>query len=671
MSMVFALAGNQNSGKTTLFNALTGSNQHVGNFPGVTVEKKMGTLKRHKDMSVVDLPGIYSLSPYTSEEVVTRDFILNENPDGILNIVDATNIERNLYLSLQLMELGKPMVIALNMMDEVRASGNTIHVKQLSELLGIPVVPISASKNEGISELVDQLIATAEQKKVPEHLDFCTGEVHKAIHSIAHIIEDQAAACHCPARFAATKLVEGDEPTKQMLAVTQEQEHIIEHVVRNMEEHLGTDREAALADMRYSYIEKVCSQCVIKKQETKEQLRSEKIDRILTHRIWAIPIFLLIMFTIFWLTFTVLGGPLQELMDQGIGWLTDQLDAWMSSVGVADVLHSLIINGVCAGVGSVLSFLPIIVILFFFLSLLEDSGYMARVAFVMDKLLRKLGLSGRSFVPMLIGFGCSVPAIMATRTLSSNRDRKMTIILTPFMSCSAKLPIYGMITAAFFPDHGAFVMIGLYILGIVVAIVSALILKNTLYKGNPVPFVMELPAYRMPAAKSVLLHMWEKAKDFIRKAFTVIFLATIVIWFLQSLDWSLRLVTDSADSMLASIGSLVAPIFKPLGFSDWRASTALITGFTAKESVVSTLTVLTGAAGDLELSTALSTIFTSQAAALSFLTFTILYMPCVAAFAASKRELGSLKSAIGAAAFQTGMAYVTAILVYFVANLFM
>lgn len=671
MSMVFALAGNQNSGKTTLFNALTGSNQHVGNFPGVTVEKKMGTLKRHKDMSVVDLPGIYSLSPYTSEEVVTRDFILNENPDGILNIVDATNIERNLYLSLQLMELGKPMVIALNMMDEVRASGNTIHVKQLSELLGIPVVPISASKNEGISELVDQLIATAEQKKVPEHLDFCTGEVHKAIHSIAHIIEDQAAACHCPARFAATKLVEGDEPTKQMLAVTQEQEHIIEHVVRNMEEHLGTDREAALADMRYSYIEKVCSQCVIKKQETKEQLRSEKIDRILTHRIWAIPIFLLIMFTIFWLTFTVLGGPLQELMDQGIGWLTDQLDAWMSSVGVADVLHSLIINGVCAGVGSVLSFLPIIVILFFFLSLLEDSGYMARVAFVMDKLLRKLGLSGRSFVPMLIGFGCSVPAIMATRTLSSNRDRKMTIILTPFMSCSAKLPIYGMITAAFFPDHGAFVMIGLYILGIVVAIVSALILKNTLYKGNPVPFVMELPAYRMPAAKSVLLHMWEKAKDFIRKAFTVIFLATIVIWFLQSLDWSLRLVTDSADSMLASIGSLIAPIFKPLGFSDWRASTALITGFTAKESVVSTLTVLTGAAGDLELSAALSTIFTSQAAALSFLTFTILYMPCVAAFAASKRELGSLKSAIGAAAFQTGMAYVTAILVYFVANLFM
>ena len=671
MSMVFALAGNQNSGKTTLFNALTGSNQHVGNFPGVTVEKKMGTLKRHKDMSVVDLPGIYSLSPYTSEEVVTRDFILNENPDGILNIVDATNIERNLYLSLQLMELGNHMDIALNMMEEVPAIGKTNQVKQLSERLGIPVVPISASKNEGISELVDQLIATAEQKKVPEHLDFCTGEVHKAIHSIAHIIEDQAAACHCPARFAATKLVEGDEPTKQMLAVTQEQEHIIEHVVRNMEEHLGTDREAALADMRYSYIEKVCSQCVIKKQETKEQLRSEKIDRILTHRIWAIPIFLLIMFTIFWLTFTVLGGPLQELMDQGIGWLTDQLDAWMSSVGVADVLHSLIINGVCAGVGSVLSFLPIIVILFFFLSLLEDSGYMARVAFVMDKLLRKLGLSGRSFVPMLIGFGCSVPAIMATRTLSSNRDRKMTIILTPFMSCSAKLPIYGMITAAFFPDHGAFVMIGLYILGIVVAIVSALILKNTLYKGNPVPFVMELPAYRMPAAKSVLLHMWEKAKDFIRKAFTVIFLATIVIWFLQSLDWSLRLVTDSADSMLASIGSLIAPIFKPLGFSDWRASTALITGFTAKESVVSTLTVLTGAAGDLELSTALSTIFTSQAAALSFLTFTILYMPCVAAFAASKRELGSLKSAIGAAAFQTGMAYVTAILVYFVANLFM
>ena len=438
-----------------------------------------------------------------------------------------------------------------------------------------------------------------------------------------------------------------------------------------MEERLGTDREAALADMRYSYIEKACSQCVIKKQETKEQQRSEKIDRLLTHRILAIPIFLLIMLTVFWLTFSVLGGPLQNLLDQGIGWVTDWLDGWMSSVGVADVLHSLIINGVCAGVGSVLSFLPIIVILFFFLSLLEDSGYMARVAFVMDKLLRKLGLSGRSFVPMLIGFGCSVPAIMATRTLSSNRDRKMTILLTPFMSCSAKLPIYGMITAAFFPQQSALVMIGLYILGIVVAIVSALILKNTLYKGNPVPFVMELPAYRMPAAKSVLLHMWEKAKDFIHRAFTIIFLASIVIWFLQSLDWSLRLVQDSSNSMLASIGGLIAPIFKPLGFSDWRASTALITGFTAKESVVSTLTVLTGAAGDLELSAALSTIFTSQAAALSFLTFTILYMPCVAAFAASKRELGSLKSAIGAAAFQTGMAYVTAILVYFVANLWM
>ena len=673
MSMVFALAGNQNSGKTTLFNALTGSNQHVGNFPGVTVEKKMGTLKRHKDMSVVDLPGIYSLSPYTSEEVVTRDFILNENPDGILNIVDATNIERNLYLSLQL--IGAGQAHGHRPQHDGRGTGPaaiTIHVKQLSELLGIPVVPISASKNEGISELVDQLIATAEQKKVPEHLDFCTGEVHKAIHSIAHIIEDQAAACHCPARFAATKLVEGDEPTqKNARRRSARLEHIIEHVVRNMEEHLGTDREAALADMRYSYIEKVCSQCVIKKQETKEQQRSEKIDRLLTHRILAIPIFLLIMLTVFWLTFSVLGGPLQDLLDQGIGWVTDWLDGWMSSIGVADVLHSLIINGVCAGVGSVLSFLPIIVILFFFLSLLEDSGYMARVAFVMDKLLRKLGLSGRSFVPMLIGFGCSVPAIMATRTLSSNRDRKMTIILTPFMSCSAKLPIYGMITAAFFPQQGALVMIGLYILGIIVAIVSALILKNTLYKGNPVPFVMELPAYRMPAAKSVLLHMWEKAKDFIHRAFTIIFLASIVIWFLQSLDWSLRLVQDSSNSMLASIGGLIAPVFKPLGFSDWRASTALITGFTAKESVVSTLTVLTGAAGDLELSTALSTIFTSQAAALSFLTFTILYMPCVAAFAASKRELGSLKSAIGAAAFQTGMAYVTAILVYFVANLFL
>lgn len=666
MKMVFALAGNQNSGKTTLFNALTGSNQHVGNFPGVTVEKKEGVLKRHREMSVVDLPGIYSLSPYTSEEVVTRDFILKENPDGILNIVDATNIERNLYLSLQLMELGKPMVIALNMMDEVRSSGNSIHVQELSKLLGIPVVPISASKNEGIGELTDQLIYTAEHKIAPAHLDFCTGEVHKAIHSIAHIVEDQARACGCPARFAATKLVEGDEPTQKMLGITPEQEHIIEHVVKNMEEHLGTDREAALADMRYSYIEKVCSQCVVKKQETKEQIRSERIDRIFTHRVLAIPIFLLIMFTIFWLTFSVLGAPLQELLDQGIGWVTDHLDQWMSQAGVADILHSLIINGVCAGVGSVLSFLPIIVILFLFLSLLEDSGYMARVAFVMDKLLRKIGLSGRSFVPMLIGFGCSVPAIMATRTLSSNRDRKMTIILTPFMSCSAKLPIYGMITAAFFPRQGALVMISLYVLGILVAVLSALLLKNTLFKGNPVPFVMELPAYRMPALKSVLLHMWEKAKDFIRKAFTVIFIATIVIWFLQSLNWSLRLVENSADSMLASIGSFIAPVFRPLGFSDWRASTALITGFTAKEAVVSTLTILTGAAGDLELSAALSTIFPSQAAALSFLTFTILYMPCVAAFAASKRELGSWKAAVGTAAFQTVMAYAAAIVVYFV-----
>lgn len=669
MAELLALAGNQNSGKTTLFNCLTGSNQHVGNFPGVTVEKKEGRILGHKDMSLVDLPGIYSLSPYTSEEVVTRDFVLHEHPKVIVNIVDATNIERNLYLTLQLMELYIPMVIALNMMDEVRASGNSIDVKRLSDSLGIPVVPISAGKNEGIAELMEAIEKQIRDQHIPEHLDFCHGPVHRAIHAAAHVIEDHAQEAGYPLRFAATKLIEGDQPMFDSLKVGENDKHIIEHIVEEMEEQLHTDREAALADMRYSYIEKLCAECVVKHQETREQIRSERIDRVLTHKYFGIPIFLGIMFLIFWLTFTVIGAPLQGLLEDGIGLFTGWLSGLLTSVGVSPWLHSLLIDGVCAGVGSVLSFLPIIVLLFFFLSLLEDSGYMARVAFVMDKLLRKIGLSGRSFVPMLIGFGCSVPAIMATRTLSSERDRKMTIILTPFMSCSAKLPIYGMITMAFFPRTAGVVMISIYILGIVVAILSGLLLKNTLFKGDPVPFVMELPAYRMPSPRSVVLHMWEKAKDFLRKAFTIIFVAAIIIWFLQSFDWSFNMVADNANSILASIGSLIAPIFIPLGFHDWRASTALITGLTAKESVVSTLTVLTGASTDAQLSNILGGVFTPLSA-FAFLAFTVLYMPCVAAFAASKRELGSVRAAVLTALYQTGAAYVVAMLIFQIGRLF-
>ncbi len=638
MKYVFALAGNQNSGKTTLYNALTGSNQHVGNFPGVTIEKKEGQIKKHRDASLVDLPGIYSLSPYTMEEVVTRDFILKEHPDLILNIVDATNIERNLYLTLQLMELAIPMVIALNMMDEVRASGNSIDVKKLSEHLGVPVVPISASKEEGIPELVDVAMKTAQEKRSPNKLDFCSGEVHKAIHSISHLIEDQAKENGYPVRFAATKLVEGDEPTFKAINVNENQTHIISHVVEEMESALNTDREAALADMRYSYIEQVCLDTVIKKQETKEQIRSEKIDRILTHKYLGIPIFFGIMFFIFWVSFGAIGAPLQGYLEQLIGNFTDFVSKLMIAGNVSEWVYSLVIDGIFAGVGSVLSFLPLIVILFFFLSLLEDSGYMARVAFLMDKLLRKIGLSGRSFVPMLIGFGCSVPAIMATRTLSSERDRKMTIVLTPFMSCSAKLPIYGMITMAFFPENAALVMIALYIMGIVVAILSGLILKSTIFKGEPIPFVMELPAYRVPSKRSVLLHMWEKAKDFMQRAFTVIFLGTIIIWFLQSFDWSFNMVDDSTHSMLATIGSLIAPLFIPLGFNDWRASTALITGLTAKEAVVSTLTVLTGTTTDAQLSATLSTMFTPLSA-FAFLTFTLLYI-CLLYTSPSPRDRG-------------------------------
>lgn len=667
--VLIALAGNQNCGKTTLFNRLTGSNQHVGNFPGVTVEKKMGKMKSFKEASLVDLPGIYSLSPYTSEEVVTRDFILKDHPDLIINIVDATNIERNLYLSLQLMELQTPMVIALNMMDEVIASGNSINVEKLSEALRIPVVPISASKNEGIEDLIQTVKKQIKNQKQTVNLDFCQGEVHRAIHSIAHIIEDHAKDAGVPTRFASTKLVEGDEPMRKELHLHNDDIDIIEKIVKSMEDALETDREAALADMRYSFIEELVADCVVKKNVSTAQVRSEKIDHILTHKYLGIPVFILIMLCIFYLTFGPIGGNLQTLLEEGIAIATDSFSNLLLSFGVSEWLRALLIDGVCNGVGSVLSFLPVIVTLFFFLSLLEDSGYMARVAFVMDKLLRKIGLSGRSFVPMLIGFGCSVPAIMSARTLSSERDRKMTIIVTPFMSCSAKLPIYGMITAAFFPKHTALILISVYIIGIIVAIVSALLLKNTLFKGDSIPFVMELPAYRIPSAKSVILHMWEKAKDFMRKAFTIIFFASIVIWFLQSYDFSFTAVSDSKDSILAGIGTLISHIFAPLGFHDWRASTALVTGITAKESVVSTLSVLTQTTSDAGLSAALQTIFT-PVSAFAYLCFTVLYMPCVAAFAATKRELGSMKQALLTAAYQTITAYIVAFIVFQIGSLF-
>ncbi len=662
-----ALVGNQNCGKTTLFNRLTGSNQHVGNFPGVTVEKKEGVLLNYKDYSVVDLPGVYSLSPYTSEEIVTRDFALKEHPCAVINIVDATNLERNLYLSLQLMELGIPIVIALNMMDEVRHNGNTIDILKLSQNLGVPVVPISAGKNEGISELVETVVRIAEKNEPPKKFDFCDGAVHRALHAIAHLIEDHAESSGYPPRFAATKLIEGDELISAALKLPANDAHVVEHLICEMEEELGTDREAALADMRYNYIEKLCAACSTKAGETQEQIRSEKIDRVLTHKLFGIPIFLCVMLLIFYLSFTLIGAPLQGLLETFIGIASGWLDNLLSAAGVSSWVHSLVIDGAMAGIGSVLSFMPIIVLLFFFLSILEDSGYMARVAFVMDTLLRKIGLSGRSVVSMLIGFGCSVPAIMSARTLSSERDRKMTIVLTPFMSCSAKLPIYGMITAAFFPGHAALVMLTMYALGILTAILSGLLLKNTAFRGKPTPFVLELPAYRLPSAKSVLIHMWEKAKDFLKKAFTIIFAASIVIWFLQNFDARLNMVDDASQSMIAAIGSFLAPVFAPLGFTDWRASTALITGLSAKETVVSTLTILTGSATDAQLSGALTAMF-SPASAAAFLTFTILYMPCVAAFAASKREMGSLTGAVAAAAYQTGIAYLAAFIVYKIAG---
>ncbi len=608
--MMFALAGNQNCGKTTLFNQLTGSNQHVGNFPGVTVESKEGVIRGYKENTVVDLPGIYSLSPYTNEEIVTRDFLLKNKPDGIINIVDATNIERNLYLSMQLIELHIPMVIALNMMDEVRANGGTIKIDKLQEELGVPVVPISASKNEGIDELIDTAVRTARNRQYPRRQDFCSGAVHRAIHSIAHLVEDHAERIQTPPRFAATKLVEGDEPMRNALNLSENEKDMVEHTVSEMEHELDTDREAALADMRYTFIDHLCADSVVKCGESKEHARSVKIDNLLTNKYLAIPIFLLIMMTIFWLTFGVIGSFLSDLLSEGIDLLTAVVSDALTAYGMNSVVHSLVIDGIFAGVGSVLSFIPTIVVLFFFLSILEDSGYMARVAFVMDKLLRKIGLSGRSFVPMLIGFGCSVPAIMATRTLSSERDRKMTILLTPYMSCSAKLPIYGMFTMAFFPENRALVMIGLYVLGMAVGILMGLLLKGTLFHGNPVPFVMELPNYRLPSPKSVCMLLWDKAKDFLTRAFTVIFVATIVIWFLQSFDTRLNPVSSGEASMLAGIGRWIAPVFAPLGFGDWRASTALLTGFSAKEAVVSTFAVLTGA-NTANMPSALASVFLS------------------------------------------------------------
>ena len=660
--MKLALAGNQNCGKTTLFNQLTGSNQHVGNFPGVTVDRKDGIIRGHEDVTVVDLPGIYSLSPYTAEEIVTRDYLLKEKPDGIINIVDATNIERNLYLTMQLMELGIPMVLALNMMDEVRQNGGSVNVSKLSQELGIPVVPITASKNEGVSELIDVVLHTAQQRQKPKRLDFCQGAVHRAIHSVSHMIEDHAAAIGVPSRFAATKLLEGDEPMMAQLSLSPNERELIQHSVEEMEEESGMDRNAALADMRYTFLDELCAGTVVRPHESKEHQRSVRIDRLLTHKFLAIPIFLGIMLLIFWLTFGLVGSFLSDLLSLGIDWVTDLADRGLTAYGINPVVHSLIIDGVFAGIGSVLSFLPIIVTLFFFLSLLEDSGYMARVAFVMDKLLRKIGLSGRSFVPMLIGFGCTVPAVMATRTLSSDRDRNMTILLTPFISCSAKLPIYGVFTAAFFPEYGALVMIGLYVLGILLGILSGLILGRTAFKGNPVPFVMELPAYRLPAPKSVVRLVWDKAKDFITRAFTVIFLATIIIWVLQTFDSRINVVSDSSQSLLAQIGRLIAPLFAPLGFGNWQMSTALLTGFTAKEAVVSTLTVLTGSS----MATLPQTLSGALPlpAALAFLVFTLLYTPCVAAIAAVKREMGGAKSALFVVFYQTAVAWVAAFLVY-------
>ena len=636
MKLHFALVGNQNCGKSTLFNYLTGSNQHVGNFPGVTVQKKEGTLLYAPDSAVIDLPGIYSLSPYTSEEIVTRDLLLYNKPDAIINVIDATNIERSLYLSLQLIELNIPMVIALNMMDELVGSGGSIDIRAMEEALTVPVVPITANSGEGVEELVRRALETAEHKALPKRLDFCSGPVHTAIHAVAHLIEDKARRKGLPLRFASTKLIEGDDIFNEELQLTANEKDIIGHFTEEMEQALNTDKEAALADMRYAYIEELCCKTVRKPLHTDAQLRSVKIDYYLTHKYLALPIFLLIMSTVFWLTFDMIGAFLSDMLSEAIDYVTAGADAGLTALNIAPPMHSLIIDGVFNGVGSVLSFLPTIVTLFFFLSMLEDSGYMARVAFVMDKLLRKIGLSGSSFVPMIIGFGCSVPAIMATRTLASERDRKMTIILTPFMSCSAKLPIYGIFIAAFFPENGGLVMMALYLLGILTAVISGVLLNTLVFSGKPVPFVMELPAYRLPTARNILMHMWSKASDFIHKAFTVIFLVSIVIWFLQNFDVRFYMV-DASDSIIASIGKLAAPLFAPLGFGSWQAATSLITGITAKEVVISTLSVLAVGSGDAP---ELSSLFTPLTA-FTFLVFCLLYPPCVAALATIRREMNS------------------------------
>lgn len=666
--LTFALAGNQNCGKTTLFNQLTGANQNVGNFPGVTVDRKDGTIKNHPEATVTDLPGIYSLSPYSSEEIVTRDFLIKDKPSGIINIVDASNLERNLCLTMQLMELGIPMVLALNMMDEVRENGGSIRVNELEQILGIPVIPISAVKNEGIDELVSHALHVARFMEKPGRIDFCTdsvdkkdpvGAVHRCIHAVVHMIEPEAKQSGLPLRFAATKLIENDVPIEKLLNLTDDKKQAFEHIVSVMEDETGLDREAAISNMRFSFIEKMCQKTVVRPHESKEHKRSMKIDRLLTGRYTAIPCFIAIMALIFVMTFNLVGAWLSDLMSLGVDSVISLIDNALTAVQINPVVHSLVVDGICNGVGSVISFLPTIVTLFFFLSILEDTGYMARVAFVMDKLLRKIGLSGRSFVPMLIGFGCSVPAIMSTRTLSSERDRKMTILLTPFMSCSAKLPIYSLIISVFFPrQYQALVMVGLYIFGIICAIIYALILKSTKFKGEPVPFVMELPNYRLPSAKSVVHLIWEKAKGFIEKAFTIIFVASIIIWFLQTFDARFNVAESPEQSLLAMIGSLVAPIFAPLGFGDWRVSTALITGFTAKESVVSTLTVLMG--GDAEL---VSTLFTPFTAAV-FLVFTLLYTPCVAAIATVKREMGGTKAAVATVIIQCAIAWCVAFLIH-------
>lgn len=666
--MIYALVGNQNCGKTTLFNQLTGSNQHVGNFPGVTVDSKMGEIRGDKGDAVVDLPGIYSIRPYTNEELVTRRFILQEKPDGIINIVDATNIERNLYLTLQLLEMHIPMVLALNMMDEVRSNGGTIDIGKMEEVLGIPVVAISAVKNEGIEDLIRAVKEVSERRIFPKVTDFCEkGAVHRCIHAVSHQVEDHAERIGISPRFAATKIVEGDKDIIESLNLSENELDLMEHSIVEMERDSDMDRNAALADMRYEFIERVCAQAVIKCRESKEHRRSVRIDSVLTNKYLAIPSFLLIMLLVFWMTFGIAGTFLSDLMSMAIDALARVTQNALEEYGINPVVESLVIDGIFAGVGSVLSFLPIIVVLFFFLSILEDSGYMARIAFVMDRPLRKIGLSGKSFVSMLIGFGCSVPAVMSTRTLSSERDKRMTIMLVPFISCSAKIPIYALFAAAFFKKYQALVMMGLYALGILVGIICAMVLKTTTFRGKPMPFVMELPNYRFPSAKSVALLMWDKAKDFIQRAFTIIFVATLLIWFLQSFDTRLNVVTDSGESLLAMIGKLIAPLFTPLGFNDWRAATALISGFSAKEAVVSTLSVLTGTAMT-SLGDTLGTIFTPLAAG-SYLVFTLLYTPCVAAVATIRREMNSVWKTIGIICMQCGVAWFAAFIFYQVGSL--